>query len=123
MKDHEKKRMNDAVKKAVFCFWQSIANSYPEAVTGDVDPFLSCKFDAAADEAVASWVNFNIKPPTEKELLRQALSAIENSYDIIDHPGYCPRSMGSNSMSSAIDDIRNHLDLAPYIERDRSDGH
>lgn len=52
-------RLENAVQEAKMAFWASVAKSFPEAETGDLDPIVSSRFDEACSDAVFNWVWFN----------------------------------------------------------------
>lgn len=55
------KRLEDAVADAELAFWAVIAKAYPEAVSGDLDPFTSHLLVASMREAVSIWVTTNVQ--------------------------------------------------------------
>lgn len=55
----DQQKITAAVDDAMEAFWASVANSFPEAKTGDLDPGVDTHFSAAADKAVKAWVNSN----------------------------------------------------------------
>lgn len=52
-------RLNKALQDAEDAFWASIAASYPEVKTGDLDPAMSVWFSNAAHVAGELWVETN----------------------------------------------------------------
>ena len=63
------KRIEDAVQDAEFEFWAEIAKKFPEATSGDLDPFTVCKMFLANVDVVKQWVtyNTNLVPDEEEE--------------------------------------------------------
>ena len=56
----DQERMTAALEKASTAFWASIAASYREVSTGDMDVFGVNLFEDAASEAVTSWLRNNL---------------------------------------------------------------
>lgn len=52
-------RITSALEAASDAFWLSIAQSFPEASSGDLPPCQQDAFDVAAREAVTAWVRGN----------------------------------------------------------------
>ncbi len=52
-------RVAEAVEKAREAFWASIAASYPEIKTGDMDPLEDWEIETAMETAVKRWVHNN----------------------------------------------------------------
>lgn len=57
----DKERFDNAVENALFDFWASIASSYPEAVTGELDPYSATCFAIDAEKVVHEWLDLNLK--------------------------------------------------------------
>lgn len=57
--DLRAERFDLAVERATLAFWESIASSYPEIKTGDVDPLMSHQWDSVAERQVRSWLELN----------------------------------------------------------------
>lgn len=53
------KRMKKAIQEAEQAFWLSVAQSYPEAKSGDLDPGMFI-LENKMKEAVEAWVDVNI---------------------------------------------------------------
>jgi hypothetical protein len=47
------------VEAAMDAFWESVANEYPEATTGDMSPLAEIAFENAARSAVVEWIANN----------------------------------------------------------------
>jgi hypothetical protein len=70
MNEELEKRIEAAVQDAEFEFWAEIAKKFPEAKTGDLDPFTVCKMNLANVDMVKQWVSNNtdlIPDEEEKE--------------------------------------------------------
>jgi len=52
--------MDDVVSRALEAFWQEVADSYPQAKTGDLPPDVHASFDQTAEAAVEVWVSANV---------------------------------------------------------------
>lgn len=48
------------VERALAAFWASVAESVPQAETGDLDPVLAAVFEQVALETVKVWVRVNV---------------------------------------------------------------
>lgn len=59
-KDIDDARLTDAVTSAVSSFWDGIARSYPEAITGDLSPEMTVLLDQTAKAAASAWVRSNV---------------------------------------------------------------
>lgn len=55
----EKERKAEAIEKASLNFWATIAEQYPECKTGDFPPDAHFKIEAAMEEAVNTWLDYN----------------------------------------------------------------
>jgi hypothetical protein len=56
---NDRRRLISALDTAQDAFWQSIAASYPEILTGDVDPFDEVEFQTHTHDAVLQWLRNN----------------------------------------------------------------
>lgn len=54
------RRIEGAVEIALFEFWKKIAEHFPEADSGDIDPLANFQFEEEARKIVESWVHYNI---------------------------------------------------------------
>lgn len=54
-------RKSEAVSEALDAFWAVIAQRFPEASTGDLDPGNVVSLEDAATNAVSTWVSFNVE--------------------------------------------------------------
>lgn len=52
-------RLNNAVDAAQAAFWAEIAKAYPEAKSGDLDPWMVHQFDQITRKAAGAWVEAN----------------------------------------------------------------
>ena len=52
-------RLAEAVENANQAFWASVAASYPEIKTGEMDPYEDLDIDTAMEKAVKHWVHYN----------------------------------------------------------------
>ena len=55
-----KERLDEALESAEEVFWHKIAELYPEAKGGDLDPYILVRFQLMAEEAVKAWLTLNI---------------------------------------------------------------
>lgn len=53
-------KVQEVKDQAVEAFWAKVAECNPTAVSGDLDPQLSAKFDAMATLAISAWMWFNV---------------------------------------------------------------
>ncbi|ASJ88503.1 hypothetical protein [Pseudomonas aeruginosa] len=53
-------RKSEAVSEALDAFWTVIAQKFPEATTGDLDPGTVFLLEDSAEKAVNTWVKFNV---------------------------------------------------------------
>lgn len=51
--------IQDAAESARDAFWASVARSFPEITTGDMDPWKASQFETLTEEIVRSWVESN----------------------------------------------------------------
>jgi len=58
MNDFE--RIERATESAVFEFWRAVADLFPEANSGDIDPLLDFEFNQKAEEIVGQWFRWNV---------------------------------------------------------------
>lgn len=61
----DEKRLSEATDKAEQAFWASIAESYPECTTGDLDPWVVHTLTEQMKTAARYWVRYNM--PDEGE--------------------------------------------------------
>lgn len=54
-------RLSTAVTAALEAFWASIAQSYPEATSGDLDIGVDAHFDQIATATAGRWVQNNVR--------------------------------------------------------------
>ncbi len=54
---------NDATADALLAFWASVAKSYPEIETGDLQPLQDHEFSDHAREIIKEWVELNTRKP------------------------------------------------------------
>ena len=57
---NDERRIETATEQALFEFWQVIANFFPEADSGDIDPLLDFEFNQKAQEIVEQWFQWNV---------------------------------------------------------------
>jgi len=50
----------EVLRKAQDAFWQVVAQSYPEARSGDFPPDAEMAFDNACEQAVKVWLHYNV---------------------------------------------------------------
>ena len=48
-------------------FWAAVAESFPEAKSGDLDPMTAVRFSKAAKDAVREWVAWNVTGATDSD--------------------------------------------------------
>ena len=63
MKDHKLKpeqRLENALDDAEFAFWEVVAESFSEAQGGDFPPEASMAFREACEDAIKTWLSFNL---------------------------------------------------------------
>jgi hypothetical protein len=65
MNDFE--RIETATESALFEFWRVIAESFPEADSGDIDPLSNFQFNQEAEKIVSEWFNWNVAIKREEE--------------------------------------------------------
>lgn len=53
------KRIVEAIQKADEAFWAAVAEAFPEATAGDVDPGAIMEWEEATFKAVVDWLSFN----------------------------------------------------------------
>ena len=53
------KRIEKAVDDAEDAFWEVIATNFPEAKTGDLDPFAHVNFVLQGEDVVKTWLAMN----------------------------------------------------------------
>ncbi len=61
------KRIEHAAEEAELKFWEMVADIFPTAVAGDMDPVSAHKFSETCKEMVTAWVRYNV-PLTLAEL-------------------------------------------------------
>jgi len=72
-------RRKKAVEAALLAFWAEIANAYPEADSGDIDPVSDHRFTEAADRIVEEWIGWNVPTDLDAEALAlRVLSSFES---------------------------------------------
>jgi hypothetical protein len=52
-------RLSNVLEAAETAFWKVVADSYPEATSGDFSPYASLKFSEATEAAVVDWLESN----------------------------------------------------------------
>lgn len=52
---------------ALDAFWTAVAQQFPDASAGDMDPVSLMRFDDAARDIVKEWVHNNVGPVTEEK--------------------------------------------------------
>ena len=55
-------RLSNVLEAAEGAFWKVVAESYPEAKSGDLSPDASIKFAAASEDAIVEWIATNADP-------------------------------------------------------------
>lgn len=53
------KRIEEATSTALYEFWAKIADAFPEAHSGDIDPLACFQFEEEARKIVGHWVDWN----------------------------------------------------------------
>jgi len=57
---------NDITERALDAFWNTVAEQFPNAKTGDLSPLATMQIGTAAERAVSEWIENNTRPtPTE----------------------------------------------------------
>lgn len=54
------KQLNKVAQDAELAFWQVVANSYPTATEGHLDPLMSAYLSDIMEKAISQWVNSNV---------------------------------------------------------------
>jgi len=62
------KKLADVSERAQLAFWDEVARLYPEATSGDFGPDETVTFEAACDEALTRWVDYNVPVKPNKTL-------------------------------------------------------
>lgn len=52
--------IHEIAKQAQDAFWEKVAELYPTATSGDLDPVADARFDQASRDAVTAWVTHNV---------------------------------------------------------------
>lgn len=52
--------LEEAIERAQTAFWGRITNYYPEVKTGDFGPEETFRFDRACEDAVKTWLRYNL---------------------------------------------------------------
>jgi hypothetical protein len=55
----DNKQIVQATERAIDCFWESVAKSFPEAQTGDLSPLTAFQFSELSEWAVQEWAEGN----------------------------------------------------------------
>jgi hypothetical protein len=58
----EEERIQDAVEEGEEAFWAAVAQVFPEAESGDLDPGTTVQLKQTMERAVRAWVDFNVTP-------------------------------------------------------------
>jgi len=77
-------RLADALAAADAAFWAAVAEAYPEATMGDLDPGTTHAFHATAERAVQTWVEMNA---TSDRVLCAALPVYNGWRANYEYPG------------------------------------
>lgn len=54
-------RLHEAVEQASQAFWSKVAELYPEAKSGDLDPMSDAFLETAMQQVVKAWIRNNCK--------------------------------------------------------------
>lgn len=57
----DRTRTETVTEQAELAFWAKVAECYPEATNGDLDPIDAARFTQAATEAVRAWARLNVE--------------------------------------------------------------
>ena len=90
-------RLTNVMEAAELAFWKVVADSYPEATSGDLSPHASLKFAEATETAIVDWLEANadnIEPDWRTtEILLHRIEYIHDNIVIDDedmeHIAYC----------------------------------
>lgn len=52
-------KKDEIVLKAINCFWEKVAEEFPDIKHGDIDPKTVIDFEEAAYSAIDNWINLN----------------------------------------------------------------
>lgn len=78
--------MNERIKavadQAQWNFWQTVANCFPDAQTGDFPPEFTLEFDAACERAVHVWVDCNVPKVTVAASVCEGILTMEDGTTI-----------------------------------------
>lgn len=55
------KRLDRALEAAYMVFWSKVADLYPEATSGDLDPMSAAVLESTMRDAVEKWLRYNHK--------------------------------------------------------------
>lgn len=55
--------ITEATERAMEDFWESVAESFPDAHHGDFDPMALLHFETMCRAAVRAWVMWNVDRP------------------------------------------------------------
>lgn len=53
-------RIRSAVRKGEDAFWAAVAEAFPEATSGDLDPGMAVTLEQTMERAIRAWVDYNI---------------------------------------------------------------
>jgi hypothetical protein len=69
-------RIMPALENAMRAFWESVAESFPEAETGDFGPTEQIMIEMAMEEAIRTWVRFNVEAKRQNKSARTKISDV-----------------------------------------------
>lgn len=57
--ENKEERLQSAIEKAYFAFWEEIAKEFSEIKTGDLSPLVESNLNEAMANAAEEWVSSN----------------------------------------------------------------
>jgi hypothetical protein len=55
-------RVKSALQSAEDAFWAAVAQEFPEATSGDLDPGMAVSLKQTMERAIRAWLDYNITP-------------------------------------------------------------
>ena len=99
-------KVSDAVEIAQEKFWASIASSYPEATSGDLDPLECHKLDCYLVQVVDMWVRVNIRPNKIGTVTHNCVKIV----DVFEYPDGLVKDSNDGELSECLSDYIEGLD-------------
>lgn len=82
------KKLADVSEAAQLAFWSVVADEYPDATSGDFGPDETFTFNAACDEALTRWVDYNVPVKPNTTLAEFRAGRVWSNDFGRDFPGY-----------------------------------